>query len=800
MFRLVLVDGAAMDFSISKMCRGDGVAYFEAVVKGSSGDVAFLAFSEEGVQLPLESYLIEESSNCRKYVLASPLLQTKALVFSARDRAGSESKKVKLSRFSIKWQSRLNYKLDADAIYRLRDFDRMTYSNQIHINIHHYIPAPQKGEVIVKGVICSPIKENSIDVALLDGRGLPVESFPLHLHRASEIDYEGVKRLETPFTVRIPDDDATYCLVADGKDECRAGFLCFDPCSRASFFKGLGPSSYRLARSGEWDSFQKKRARKFQLADSSDYFIENGPLISVVVPLYNTPTRFFREMLDSVTGQIYENWELILVNSTPENQELGAELQRISDLRVRIVELDCNLGISENTNRGVEEASGDFIAFFDHDDVLDKFALYRYASLIAEDSSIDALYCDEDVLDEGGHYVNPHFKSDFNLDLLRSHNYITHLLCVKTSYAKQLVLRSEFDGAQDYDFLLRLSEKTSSIAHIPEVLYHWRMSDTSTVKDSASKPYAQGAGLAALNEHLQRVAPCATAEETTVPFLYRTSYRISGSPLVSIVIPNKDSVSVLSRCIESLYEVTDYANFEVVVVENNSVEKETFEFYEWAERKYNRLRVVTWNGPFNYSAINNYALRFAKGEYLLLLNNDIEALDPSWLGSMLGFCQREDVGAVGAKLLYPDGTVQHAGVAMYACSSPAECGGAMHVFNHIDADDSGYMWRASFSQDVSIVTGACLLTKRGVFEALGGLNEDYAVAYNDVDYCLRVGRLGYRVVFDADARLIHYESFSRGSDASGEKIKRFMSEQGRLRLEWSEYYLHGDPYHGKFSE
>ena len=500
-------------------------------------------------------------------------------------------------------------------------------------------------------------------------------------------------------------------------------------------------------------------------------------------------------MVGSVVDQVYQNWELILLNASPEDVTLQDALTKIADSRVRVIELEGNNGISDNTNVGIEAASGDYVVFFDHDDLLDPLALYYYAEAINEDGSIDALYCDEDFLNEEGEFVAPHFKSDFNLDLLRCHNYITHLLAVRAAFAKELMLRSAFDGAQDYDFLLRLVERATNIVHIPDVLYHWRISDTSTAKSAGNKGYADDAGRRALQEHLDRCGIAATAELTDNACFYHVTYEVVGDPLVSILIPNKDSVKVLKRCIDSVEDLTSYRNFEIIIIENNSVEEETFTYYEQAVAQYDNIRVVTWHGEFNYSAINNFGARDAKGDFILLLNNDVEVIEPKWLESMLAICQRPEVGVVGAKLLYPDDTVQHAGVIMVKCQSIAEEASPGHAFWNLDRDDPGYMRRASLVQDLSAVTGACLMTKRSVFDELGGLNEEFVVAFNDVDYCLRVRELDKLVVYTPDALLYHHESFSRGSDAVGKNMMRFMGEQGKLRSAWSKYYACGDPYH-----
>lgn len=783
------------------ICRGQGVAYLavEFEMHDRASEVRFCSHSEEGVELPIEAYHVEthEQDICR-YVAVVPLLDTKRVSVEMRqyDEHGSELRRSRkmFSRFAIKWASRFNYRFANDRARSMRDIDLSTYADQIHLTPKALISAPQKGELILKGQICLP-SEDFASLRVIDGKGMVVDCPSLRVGHPADVTVMGGLRREVPFTVRVPDDGKTYCVVADSQKENRSGFLCLDPAARAHYLATLSPSMYRCAGGPEYKSRTIARGRFLSGINREGFVGIAGPKFSVIVPLYRTPVDFLNDMVGSVVGQVYQNWELILLNASPEDATLQDTLTKIADDRVRVIELEGNKGISNNTNVGIEAASGDYVVFFDHDDLLDPLALYYYAGTINEDGSIDALYCDEDFLNEEGEFIAPHFKSDFNLDLLRCHNYITHLLAVRAAFAKELMLRSAFDGAQDYDFLLRLVERTTNIVHIPDVLYHWRISDTSTAKSAGNKGYADDAGRRALQEHLDRCGIAATAELTDSACFYHVTYEVAGDPLVSILIPNKDSVKVLKRCIDSVEELTRYRNFEIIIIENNSVEEETFAYYEQVAAQYDNIRVVTWQGEFNYSAINNFGARDAQGDFILLLNNDVEVIEPKWLESMLAICQRPEVGVVGAKLLYPDDTVQHAGVIMVKCQSVAEEASPGHAFWNLDRDDPGYMRRASLVQDLSAVTGACLMTKKSVFDELGGLNEEFVVAFNDVDYCLRVRELDKLVVYTPDALLYHHESFSRGSDAVGKNMMRFIGEQGRLRSAWSKYYACGDPYH-----
>ena len=789
-------------FHVNVACRGMGTAYF--LVDGKFPDVpdnlVFTVYTEKGGIVPATAYeLNHPEGQGGRIALAIPLLSSKGLTIEVTTKGSSRALVAKsFSWNQVKWLSRLHYKTQADLMSQIRDIDNYTYSRQIHVKAQIVVDAPSKAETIVKGCICMPENDSLPEISLIRGDASIVESPDIYIGRQTAVHAKGLRRKEIAFTLRIPQGGDTYCLVARSKSGNRSGFLCLDPASLDALRSTCSPLMYQSSSQANYSNSVWRHNRFLQNADSADYDFAGGPKFSIIVPLFKTPVAFFREMVDSVLAQVYSNWELILVNASPEDESLCVELAAITDSRITVVTLESNLGIAENTNAGLRLSSGDYVVFFDHDDTLDPFALLRYANAICEDRAIDALYCDEDFLNESGEYVAPHFKSDFNLDLLRVHNYITHLLCVKSCYAKRLELRREFDGAQDYDFLLRLVEETSSIKHIPGVLYHWRISDTSTAKSSGNKSYADEAGRKALQSHLDRCGLAGTVETTDAPCFYHIRYELQAEPLVSIVIPNKDSVSVLSRCIESIESKTSYKNFEILIIENNSTEKDTFDLYREIEGRYPNIKTIVWDGSFNYSAINNYGVKETKGEYLLFLNNDTEVIEPRWIDSMLSLCQREDVGAVGAKLLYPDNTVQHVGVMMIKCGNPGIMGGPVHVFNNIDRDDPGYMRRAAITQDLTAVTAACMMTKRALFDEIGGFNEDFEVAFNDVDYCLRLRRADKLVVFDADALLYHYESFSRGYE-SDEKMARFMAEQGRMRLCWPEYFACGDPYHGAMS-
>ena len=521
---------------------------------------------------------------------------------------------------------------------------------------------------------------------------------------------------------------------------------------------------------------------------------EAGPKISIVVPLYNTPLNFLEELLDSVVNQTYRNWELCCVDAgqdTAVGQHVQARAK--ADPRIRYQKLTENEGIAGNTNHGFELATGDYIALLDHDDILHPCALWYTAQAIVEQGA-DFVYTDEATFEgKVENVVLYHFKPDFMLDNLRSNNYICHL----TTFSKVLMEqagggeRAEYNGSQDYDLFLRLTEKARKIAHIPHALYYWRSSPNSTASDISAKTYCIDAGIAALKAHYAR---CGVAvDDVTLipgtPGYYKTDYTMAHPGRVSILIPTCDHIRDLETCVESIYARTTYPDFEILLIENNSREEQTFRSYERMRKEHpDTLKVLTWQGKgFNYSALNNFGARYATGEYLLLLNNDTEVITPGWLEEMVMYAQQKRVGCVGAKLLYPDDTIQHAGVGF------GIGGVAGHLHKYFPATSDGYMGRLNYVQDVYGDTAACLLIRKEIYDEVHGLDESYAVAFNDVDFCVRVREAGYTNVFTPFAQLYHYESKSRGMEDNPEKQKRFQGEVLRFQARWGDLLAKGDP-------
>ena len=543
---------------------------------------------------------------------------------------------------------------------------------------------------------------------------------------------------------------------------------------------------------GPW--FEKHKPSAEELERQRKKKWKNPPLISVAVPAYRTPPGFLEQMILSVKEQTYPHWELCIVNASRGEDGMEQVLGRYAggDERIRVKNLEENLGIAGNTNEALEMARGEFVGLLDHDDLLAPQALFRIAEALTADPQADAVYTDEDkVTTDLSEHFQPHFKPDFNLDLLRSNNYITHFFVVRTRLAREAGgFRREFDGAQDYDFIFRCTEEAKKVLHVPEVLYHWRTHKASTADNPASKMYAFEAGKRAIEAHLARCGQEGTVSLRKDLGFYRVEYPVQGEPLVSILIPNRDQKETLEKCLNSIWEKSTYNNYEILIVENNSSSPEIFNYYREIEKRPG-VRILTWKEGFNYSAINNFGEKSAAGDYLLFLNNDVEVINPRWIEELLGNCQRKEVGIVGAKLYYPDDTIQHAGTVI-------GIGGiAGHAFLNMPRSRTGYLHKASLQMDLSAVTAACMMMKRQVFKQLGGFEERLSVAFNDVDLCLRTVQVGYLVVYNPEVELYHYESKSRGAEDSEEKVRRFQEEIEFMRCRWMDLLKKGDPYYNR---
>ncbi len=509
-----------------------------------------------------------------------------------------------------------------------------------------------------------------------------------------------------------------------------------------------------------------------------------GPLLSVVVPVYRPSLWFFRACVLSVTAQTYQNWELCLCDDGSEDPEL-AELMRefaASDQRIKALSLDRNGGISRATNKALAEAKGEFIVLLDHDDVLDPAALSEIAGVIAAHQDADVIYSDEDKLDELDRPFMPHFKPDWDPDLLLAYPYLGHVTAIRSELLRRIGgFRPDFDGSQDYDVMLRSTEVARQVVHIPKVLYHWRVVPGSAAGDTDAKPWAHQASRRVLEDTLLRRGIDGRVTTGPFPGAYHVRRKIDGAPTVAVVIPFRDQAALTVSCLSSLEKSAGYPIHEVVLIDNGSTEPETCELRRRLERRPS-TRVIDYPGPFNWAAINNQAASTCDADMLLFLNNDIEATSEGWLHALVELGQRPDVGAVGARLIYPDGKLQHAGVVL------GLGGVASHIFIGMPKDQSGYFHWDAVIRGYSAVTAACMLVRRTVFEELGGFDEAFAVGFNDVDFCIRLSQAGYRVVYTPHAELTHYESVSRG-------LSGFYQDYQEFLRRWTKVLQREDPFY-----
>jgi len=527
----------------------------------------------------------------------------------------------------------------------------------------------------------------------------------------------------------------------------------------------------------------------WQVKQKFDY----EPCITIVVPCYKTPLPFLVAMLNSIKAQTYSNWQLCLTLSemSEEAMHLVSEASQ-NDPRIVIRVLKENLGIAGNTNTAIELATGNYVGFADHDDLIAPWALFEVVEAINKNKAADFLYSDEDkVTANGKERHSPHFKPDWSPDLLRSYNYITHFVVVKKSLLEELGgIRSGFDGSQDYDFVLRATELAQEIVHIPAILYHWREHRNSTAANTNAKEGVEVATLKAVKEHLKRIKRPGLVTEGPFFGSVRISYELQSRPLVSIIIPNHNHAEDLRVCIDSILKKTTYENYEIIIMENHSNEPSTRSLYQELLSE-PRIRLLKWEKPFNYSEINNDGALQAKGSVLLFLNNDIEVISPGWLEEMLSHLQWPENGIVGAKLYYPDKTVQHAGVVL-------GIGGiAGHPHKGFLPGSVGYFGRLAVPHNLSAVTAACMMVKRSVFTQVGGFDTGYPLAFNDVDLCLKVRATGYSIIWTPYAQLVHHESKTRGYEDTKEKKKRFNKEVDYFQQKWSSTLKKGDPFYNR---
>ncbi|WP_276931634.1 glycosyltransferase family 2 protein [Dubosiella newyorkensis] len=697
--------------------------------------------------------------------------------------------------------------------------NQLKMNTAFHLGIDHFYK--NKGMYLITGYIYHPTFQ-PFDIKILNRKDRIVESEIVNVKRNDVVRWHRLPTYQNKIGFRIQfedDSEGPYRLKLSLGDE-----ISILPISLVSIKKHtsnkiinkFGPQ--KIAHAFEYMSTYglRKLVQQLQFRKIGrdriyhEWFLRNtpseeelkqqrekqfsfSPKISIIVATFNTKKEYLDEMIKSVQDQTYPNWELCIGDGST-NNKVEHYIQKYiqDDSRIKYKKLEKNYGISGNMNGALSLATGDYISLFDHDDLLTPDCLYEIVDSMQE-THHDVVYTDEDKLDDVEKiYCEPHFKPDFAIDQLRSHNYITHFFVVSKDIVDRIGnLRSEYDGSQDHDFIFRCTEVAKSIHHIPKILYHWRMHPLSTAQNPESKMYCYEAGVKAVQSHLKRIGLEGEVDMLPRPLfgMYKVSYTLKEEPKISILIPNMDHIDLLDQCIDSLYKLNTYRNFEVIIIENNSQKQETFDYYKKISDEYPNIKIVEWNGPFNYSAINNYGAKFAEGEYILLLNNDTEMIEPDSLKEMVSICQRKDIGAVGAKLLYEDDSVQHAGVII------GYRGYASNAFTRIDRDSNGYMCRPLITSNYSAVTAACLMVKKSDFDQVGGLDESFVVACNDVDFCLKLRKIGKLNVLTPFSLWYHYESKSRGYEDSPEKLERFNNEVAKFQKKWPEILKNGDPFY-----
>lgn len=723
---------------------------------------------------------------------------SQTLTIRAVDESGKErGRLIKDMQYKeTKRLSQMHTLLRDDVAQRIRNYDKQPLLEDIAVKVID-VMADVDGSDIVQGQIIIPNVRPSDERTFIEIKALDADGHPLtsgewtclgdSVETTGDLPEFKIRRVE--FSLRIPHSTA-FMVWARFPDSA----------TLQDAFEDLNPDEVAQHRAG-WLSFRETanathnydawfrdvhRANTVELKIQRNTVFKEQPKYSIIVPLYKTPIPFLRDMVKSVQLQTYRNWELLLVNASPDEQELTRAVNEYcaADSRIKHIHVSENRGITLNTNEGIKVAQGDFLCFLDHDDVLEPDALFCYTRAINKHPDTDMLYCDEDKLVDG-QYREPFFKTEWNPDLLLGMNYVCHFLTVRKSIMDTLDLPGrEYDGSQDYHMTFRIGEKARYVHHEARVLYHWRVHENSTAKRADQKDYALETSRLAIQTHLERIGVKGEVLDSPLsPRRFMVRYALDTHPLVSIIIPNKDALPVLHQCLSSIRKFTTYDNYEIIIVENNSEDQATFDYYAEAQQLDPHVHVVTLEGmtSFNFSKIINYGAQHAHGEYLLMLNNDTKVISPDWIEQLLGPCTRSDVGIVGAKLMFPDDTIQHVGIG-FGPDGPG------HMYHAYPARMGGNFEYTLLARDLGAVTAACLIVKRSVFDEVGGMDEDLAVNYNDVDFCLSVLRSGRRVVMCPTAQLYHFESVSRGADVNGAKAMRFRRERGQFMAKWPEVF------------
>lgn len=793
-----------MNLRFSNVIRGRGEVFIRLV--GVSPDCRYSfkgeLVTEHGEDCPVKFRTAPDQNGI---VVIIPYLRVRQiLTVTVVDDCGNVVGEVRkaINPSTIMAQSKLATAIKYNAAESIRNCDIETLPTGIEVHVHHVV-ADGSLDILHGFILLRHADEDElakgVTLKLIDNTGIDVQQGKW-TNMGESVSYDrripGILVRRISFTVRVPSFIKEFTIWATSDaDDIADEFTTYEQCWLQPKREDCNRLMLPADRDPDYENWflNVHRETPAALARQASQQFENNPLFSFVVPVFNTPICYLKDMVDSVLSQTYGNLELILAVASPDNAELLCTLKRYadSDDRVKFFCLDGNEGISRNTAAAVARSTGDFVCFLDHDDVIEPNLLFEYVEGINQYPDTDLLYCDEDKLLDG-HYITPFLKPDWSPNLLCSFNYVTHLLTARTDMVKAFgVFSGEFDGAQDHDLTYRIGEHARNVYHARKILYHWRIHPDSTASGASAKPYTSEAGVKALQAHLDRCSIPARAElRDGRPNTYRVIYDLNDSPLITIVIPNKDLSDLLVCCVDSIFEKSTYSNIEILIVENNSVDDATFTTYKDLMYKYPRVKVITADtqGVFNYSALVNYGCAQAAGEYILLLNNDVEVISPRWLEAMLGLCQRADIGIVGAKLLFPDDTIQHAGV-VFQRDAPDHIGRLKPAF----CDE--YFNLYNVTRDLSAVTAACMMFKKETFEIVGGFDEILPVDYNDIDFCLRVRKTGLSIVYESEAVLYHKESVSRGHEnITNDQRIRYRMDTGLMMERWPAYWEFGDPF------
>lgn len=789
-----------MKIESAGICRASQQIYEKLIINDVAPELTIASYMgwEEGASpLPCRLYHIEGN----EYVSVYPDLP----IESARYAIGAFSKNGDLSDSAThtisfnkaKWESRKNYRLKPELCGQIRLYNEAhdELSPWGEIKLVQLFGRPDHIQCRIE-VAMDGITADNLHITVLNNKLETIaDSFTFLGERADELSgYLPTAGASVFASLDIPWDVQDTFIVASNDNRPEAFTQLFIPACK--WEEGVEATEKAICDSmlisSDYDKwFKEHRLTPYQASKQRACVFETMPLFSIIVPLYKTPLYLFDDMLGSVLAQTYQNWECILVNSTPEDEALTARVSKAkaSDSRVRVVTLQENLGISLNTNAGIAVAKGDFICFFDHDDVIEPNLLFEYVKEINSFPETDLLYCDEDKLSEEGIYCDPVFKIDYSLDLIRNNNYICHMLTIRKSLLETLEPNAkDLDGAQDHSLTMQATSKARRVGHIPRILYHWRKAPGSTASTGDAKPYAVNAGVLAVRRHLQRMGEKGSVASDSGQTIYKVKYDIpSGNPLVSILIVRKHPSSYLLRCINSILEKSTYSNYEIIVAENNGRKETSDEL----KAVYRLPRINAVHGEeqrSTFAELANFGRAQAKGDYILLLDDNTEVVTPDWIEKMLGNCARNEVGAVGVKLCYPDGIIQSAGIALG--STPC------HTFQSIPREHWAPYY-AKLQRNVSAVPSSCCMVKAKDFDAIEGFSDEFGQELGSVDFCLKMQKLNKLIVYLSDVETHHYAPISHSASARMDSQEDYGRELILLKHKWIDAFSRKDPYYSK---